>query len=916
MSRIPQGKVLVKAGKFEGGKLPYLNYVGQIKPADLPRILWWGAFGDDATGDGTIGTPYETFQKALDEFSTTAHKWILKTDLSVYGEAGPGPYIDDPTDRVYLDPTRPDDSGDGLTPAAAKKTYAAAKTALSGSGRSVIHCIGSFTLTDLIDAPTQGEIGETLTLNAAPDYTFAITDSQTTEDHYAAIQTSSGALIVAGADPDVSAGASARGLIKRSTDGGITWSVISHPWNSVRALIYSIAEGGGVLIAVGIFLTTNKVLRSTDDGLTWSEVTVAAGVALSTQGVAFSGTNFVIFGSEAGGGFANRVFTSPDGSTWTSRTCAAPSGHAMNAIASNGAGSVMITGRASGTVGSMQFSTDHGVTWVNYPSVTGLGVGVNTGGAINYACAYASGKWWIFQDTIATSVYYSTSPTTLWAGMSDAVNMMAVNLTRPAVQIGYSIAAGGFIVPETDSLGGNLMLVTDTSAVLFSSIGLGFYDNFVSLPFTHNGGNFVLIAGRTSSYGGRTAILGMDSANIFSNVTNAKTHASIAAKFAPGISTSFLSSEPTAGKAVYSAYGCEFQGCKVVSADDSAMTHSGDIFKARRNLIKGTIASIVNGTAAAQDDIAITQNTIIGGVTLNNAGGTDKELIQDNIIEGNFAAAAATTVQSNIRGAVVNASGLSKISSINPLFADEIDYELSRIALGQSIDSPLAKRSAVYSYLYDSVTYPDDFGPYRAFVALVQTSYKRAFLLPKFSGNALSEDIENAAALLRSINGVPDVSNRPEARLEILSWSSKSVDAQVREFISFIERERNMQCELYIDYDESVLDDIEVDGVHTSGTFEVNIQPKDVPVGAVLSLFGKLRYVVQRYPRSGEATKLILDDVLSGGLSDGQAIEIEQLQGAGTFVFVPEQRRQNVRVFSRRRDTYTGMKYTFARKAL
>jgi hypothetical protein len=106
VSRIPPGKVLVKAGRFEGGKLPYVSYVGQIKPADMPRILWWGAYGNDATGDGSINNPFATFDKALSVFSNVQHKWILKTDLSVFGDSGPGPYIDNPADRVYLDPTR------------------------------------------------------------------------------------------------------------------------------------------------------------------------------------------------------------------------------------------------------------------------------------------------------------------------------------------------------------------------------------------------------------------------------------------------------------------------------------------------------------------------------------------------------------------------------------------------------------------------------------------------------------------------------------------------------------------------------------------------------------------------------------------------------------------------------------------
>lgn len=80
-----------------------------------------GDFGNDGTGDGSISAPFLTFGAALDAFATNTHKWILKTDLSVYGEAAAGQYVDDAADRVYLDPTKANDSGDGLTAATAKR---------------------------------------------------------------------------------------------------------------------------------------------------------------------------------------------------------------------------------------------------------------------------------------------------------------------------------------------------------------------------------------------------------------------------------------------------------------------------------------------------------------------------------------------------------------------------------------------------------------------------------------------------------------------------------------------------------------------------------------------------------------------------------------------------------------------------
>jgi hypothetical protein len=907
VSRIPPGKVLVKAGKFEGGKLPNVSYIGQIKPADMSKIIWWGQYGSDTTGDGSVNNPYATFDKALEMFSSTTHKWILRTDLGVYGEPGAGPYIDNPADRVYLDPTRPNDSGNGLTPATAKKTYAAAKAALTSSGRSVIHCIGSFTLSDRIDVRTQGEIGETLTLNNEPDHIFSENNSRAATENITAIQTSTGALIVCGASPDSSAGDACRARITRSNDGGKSWSEITTPWSSVRSYIRGIAEGNGVLIAVGIYQTQNVILRSTDDGVTWSQVTVAGGIAVNYGGCVFSGSNFVIFGKDAGGGFTPRIFTSPDGITWTLRPNVLPEGLSAEAICTDGAGKVMIT-----SAGSIQFSTDHGVTWTYYSNIPGLPMGVNI-----YACAYAAGKWWIFRETVTNSVYYAANPTTLWTVMPDAVNPMAVSLTTPKVEPHYSASRGGFIVPTTNALTGEILLVNETTATVLTGAASGYYKNYVALVFTYERTEYVLIAGETNARVGKIAVLELSPTNIRADVNNAKMHSAQCLSASNSVQCCNISAAPAIGTAVKSQNRCIFLRSRLISVDGAALVHNGDELKLRRCIVVATnTAAQITGAATTTAGIEIAQSILIGHLTLNNTNGTDKELILDNIIEGDFTAAAPVTVKSNIRGAVVNASGTSKISTINPLFVDDVDYELSRVALGQNVDSPLIKLSASYFYSYNGTIYPDDLGPHRVFAALLQTAYKRAFLLPKFSGDALNEDIENVAALIKSINGVPDVSNQPRGRLEIVSWQSKAVDSSVREFISFMERQRNTQCELYYDFDETALDDIVVNGAHSSGTFELNIQPKDIPVGTVLTLFGQLRYVVQRYPRSGEATKLVLDDVLSGGLADGATIPIAQIQGAGTFVFVPEQRRTNRRIFSRRRDAYAGMKYTFVRKAL
>lgn len=893
MSRIPAGKVLVKAGQFLGGKMPILTYVGQIKPADVAKIIWYGAEGDDTTGDGTHATPYETFEKALSEFSSLAHKWILRTDLGEYGSPDPGPYITDSADRVYLDPTRPDDSGDGLTPATAKKTYGAAKTALTGSGRSVIHCIGSFTLTDVIDAPTQGEIGETLTLNAASSVPaesvlFSGTGGEgktlngivETPTHLVAIGYNNG---------------TAAAIVMRSADNGASWSTAEPAW--ANGIPRDIATDGVTIVVVkDAGASDTQAAYSTDNGTTWNLVTIVAGGA--GMKVVYSGSLFVaiVYAS-----LQFRVYTSPDGASWTLRNSAA-----RDVIGTDGEGRVLICLPSSAI-----YSTDHGVTWGAATAVPVI-PGSNSARCI----VYGGGLWHVF--TFGTDPRYFTAadPTGSW----QAVTVSFDYTNRRVARAVYSDSLGGVIAYQNNLAAGTSKLrfiLSDGSSQSFQTISTGLEGYEPGLLIAKNGGERILAAGGQDSTLVRTiSAVAISIGNIQSSLINAEVDDSKNAAIGPSGSAEYITAEPTSGVSVETLNDAALQYSKAVSANDSALKHKGDKLRLRRNVIKGNSPAVISGKAVIQDDIELSQNTIIGDVTLSNSGGTDKELIQDNIIEGNFTAAAPVTVRSNIRGAVVNAGPASKISTINPLFADEIDYMLSRVAFGQNFDSPLAVRSVTYSYDHDGETFKDDLGPYRVFSALLRKSYKRAFYLPKASREALSEDIENSASLLRSINGVPDVSNRPDARVEVVSWQSKTVGADVREFISYMEREKNCQVELYYDFDESVYDQIEVDGAHASGTFEVNIVPRDVPVGAVLLVGGERRYVVQRFPRAGEAEKLVLDDVLTGGLSDGELITVEQVQGAGEFVFVPEQKRQNLRVFSRRRDTYKGMRYTFVRKAL
>jgi photosystem II stability/assembly factor-like uncharacterized protein len=62
--------------------------------------------------------------------------------------------------------------------------------------------------------------------------------------------------------------------LRRSTDGGLTWSTIALP-GSFPAVVYSIVFKNGVFI--GVSRTTGDVILSIDDGLTWTRFAAGSG---------------------------------------------------------------------------------------------------------------------------------------------------------------------------------------------------------------------------------------------------------------------------------------------------------------------------------------------------------------------------------------------------------------------------------------------------------------------------------------------------------------------------------------------------------------------------------------------------------------------------------------------------------------
>ncbi|WP_242855884.1 WD40/YVTN/BNR-like repeat-containing protein [Ruminiclostridium josui] len=138
------------------------------------------------------------------------------------------------------------------------------------------------------------------------------------------------------------------GRVRRSTDGGLTWSL--YKLNTIDDLV-GIAYGGGAFVAVG---PDGTIIRSTDGGNNWYQP--ITGLGNDIKGITYSNGRFIAVGSNG------LVLTSINGATWNYSVIS--SSVQFNKAEYNGSAFVVV-----GNNGKIFTSTD-GQTWTQRSSGT------------------------------------------------------------------------------------------------------------------------------------------------------------------------------------------------------------------------------------------------------------------------------------------------------------------------------------------------------------------------------------------------------------------------------------------------------------------------------------------------------------------------------------------------------------------
>lgn len=684
------------------------------------------------------------------------------------------------------------------------------------------------------------------------------------------------------------------GNFQVSIDGGSTWTKITGGFGSAKmeSLVYS--DSLGLWVCIGQD-SNNAAIVTSPDATTWTTRTKANN---AIGNIAWGSDRFVI-----AAGANNLIQWSTNGIEWVAATGAFTGILAGNGIAYNEASELFVAiggGTSGGNAYEIQISPD-GADWelrtkpagwttgkmdsIFFDSVINRMTIVGQGGRI---ATSSSGTSWTFDDGSATAVNLVV------AGGGDGV--IFTNAESKDVQVATELTninadLSGFILDG---------LVVELDALLKNcTLDGGSFKLKNNFKLLNNNGSGITITGKPSK---------------------------------PGMLIStceFLFTSMVIQ--LLSVDDFTIENCKLQSNGITVILGGSGIAVSifiKNNLIisaPNNDALALVGYAADAVSYLVSHNTIIGNVSVANDGGlvSNFEKFRDNIIELHtiFSAIQNVLVESgNVRGGALSGVTLAPaVSIIDPLFKiDPPDYELRRLSEGELSDSPLIGKSVFETYLHLGNPFPRDLGAYNLNNENTSTKFLSGMPMPKPKNGGILHEIRNSFNFNIPKSGNPQQVNRPDERIEIIEIVYKgTVDSRVRQFIDQLES--LIDLTVFLNMDQQTIPGITftANGVQTAGSFVLDIDPVNIPIGSRFS-YNDIDYWVTNRDTTEptDANILVLSRKLVDLMPGGTVIKIFDSPGQGEFQYLQQENKKEVQDLSRIDNTRSGLRLMFIRKKI
>lgn len=754
------------------------------------------------------------------------------------------------------------------------------------------------------------------------------------------------------------------GIIEEAveTDLGISVGIEAGTWiggktmPSISGSRTGVAYGNGAWIYISTG-PTNSIKRSTDNGDSWTNITNSAGWVGASADIIFADGQFVIVA-----GF-NQIQTSPDGLTWTRHlgdTTPQGLGSTFSGVAYSGT-RYLAAGRISGSIGMHQWSDD-GITWNIVISSHGVNAKISYGngiflivGSSNVAATSTDGinltsRTHLFTDfKPARSIAFGNG---IFVIVGGGVNFNELQITSDGIS--YTMISSGGLSGQLNDVvfAGNLFWVAG-AFIAFSSDGINWTEDTTSQA-----------TGTINVIGFGAGTLLTDGADVIQTKTSdVQVNGDILGYKLEGqsVSTSKLIKNCTINGGSYTVSdGFKLENCngsnntfdgtltvlleiikcslletaiKITNTDFIKILNSRiqflgitielttDKILLFDNLIIGLL-KVVGTPPIPNPQYDINQNTIIGDVVLDNAGGIGVERFRDNIVEGDVTVTATFEIESgNISGNVTGATLNPIVSGTDPLFKDLIDYELRRLSEGAFSDSPLLGntelgKSIFHTYDHNGSPFPRDLGAYNMDNESQTVIFLAGRALPLPKNGGITHETIPAFNLNIPKSANPQQVNRPDERIEVLEISYKgTVPPTVSQFIEELESLTGLTVFLNMNQQTIPLNTFMLDGIANAGVFVINIDPADIPIGTRFQWDGIDYWIINRDTFSPDnATVLVLSRKLNKTIPDTETITGYDSPGEGEFEYVQQRPKKLIQDLSHRSETRSGLKLRFIRK--